>query len=104
MPKVVYVSSPLKGLELAEAVRIARVSATKIKHAGFIPVSPVLSFIVVYDEEIEPERTLEACLELLKRCDAIYVAEHEASKSNKGILAEIELAEKLGLARIETLE
>ncbi len=105
--KFVYIASPYAGLSCARkerhyvAKRIALKECEKIRKAGFIPLSPILAFDGIYDEERDRESVLLAGMELLLRCDYIHAAKHPDSPHSPGMKAELEYAKKNGILEIE---
>lgn len=104
--EIVYLASPFKALECKESCRgdfarhIAKLECVKLKAYGYIPISPVLLLSEIYHDEIDREVIMESCLELLERCDYIYVADHRDSTKSQGIKAELEHAKKLGILEL----
>ena len=105
--RLVYVASPFRAIacpdrdRLYYAKRIALEEAKKLKGHGYIPLSPVLLFDGIYNEQKERELALKAGLALLETCDYIYVSTHRDSKNSEGIKAELEHAEKLGIIELK---
>lgn len=91
----------------ALAIGIPKVAAKSIqeqstKQVNYIPFSPVLYFKEIYPSfnplgyaEVE-EKILEECLEILKRCDLVFVVNSPYTHQSKGILKELECARSLG--------
>ncbi|WP_334095590.1 hypothetical protein [Helicobacter typhlonius] len=109
---VIYVSSPYKAVlnavnDSAEAksliIGYAIKGAQIIKEMGYTPLSPVLNFEGVYEEESEREVILKAGLELLKVCDGILIVNTPYSDTSAGMVLELESAKRLNLALYETL-
>lgn len=111
MKKLVYIASPFKALakeknieEVAlfdKAIREAIKGARVVKNAGFIPLSPILNFAPLFDEEKERKEVLEAGLELLRCCDYIYVHKCKGWESSRGIQKELRFAEKNCILELE---
>ena len=108
--KLVYVASPVKAVydlvfneNDANFVikNLAIAGCKRVKKAGFTPVSPVLMFNEIYDENTERDRIIQACEEVLKKCDEIMVVSSSYNEYSKGIKYEIEFANKLGITQVE---
>lgn len=103
--KLVYIASPLSGLNEETAFKMAIEASVKIKEAGFVPVSPILMFDGVFDEETERENVLKSGLEVLGKCDYIYVnKENGYWEESAGIKRELEFAKSKGVFEIEWQE
>lgn len=100
--RVVYICSPLKGDKIGPLEEIIKKNLRKAtaycraavaSHA--IPICPHLYFSPFLDDRHPSERNLgrEMALELLKKCDEVWVF----GKPSEGMRAEIELAERLHL-------
>ncbi|MGP1579962.1 MAG: DUF1937 family protein [Wolinella sp.] len=104
--KLVYLASPFRAITCSErdrlyyARRVALEEAKKLKSHGYIPLSPVLLFGEIYNEQKERELALKAGLALLETCDYIYVSTHRDAKNSEGIKAELAHAEKLGIIEL----
>lgn len=101
---ICYVASPVKNiLELFEyrpegyerVVKLAEMGCQEIKKRGFIPLSPVLSFLRAYREESERDEALEDGLTLLSRCHCFY--EVKSAYKSEGVKRERKVAQELGL-------
>jgi hypothetical protein len=108
--KIVFVASPVRAIyervmyqddAHRTILLLARKGCEKVKAAGHIPLSPVLCYDGVFDENSERFLVTEACFTLLAKCDEIYVVPNTASKHSKGIAKELELAKKLGITEVE---
>jgi len=93
--KLVYVCSPLRGdieRNIAKARGYCRFAAT----LGVIPLAPHVIFTQFLGEEILEERQqgMRMGLDLMYRCAELWIF---GSKISKGMLAEIETAERLGI-------
>lgn len=101
-----YVASPYgsvkRALEPMDWVSITRAYALKgAKHAkmmGYLPISPILCFDGVYDEESERLEVLADGLELLRNCQSILEVKTPYSKDSSGMKEELALAKSLGLS------
>ena len=105
--KLVYLASPFRAIACSErdrlyyARRVALEEAKKLKSHGYIPLSPVLLFGEIYNEQKERERALLSGRLLLECCDYIYVSTHRDAKNSEGIKAELAHAEKLGIVEMK---
>lgn len=92
---VVYVCSPLRG-DIKRNIQKATGYSRYIYSQGGIPLAPHLIFTTFLDEAIIEERTagMEMGLELLIKCDELWVF---GDKISEGMAGEIAAAEDLGL-------
>lgn len=100
--KLVYICSPLRGDMEANIQRAMRYNAYAAG-CGVIPLAPHVAWNGVFDDTV-PEKREEALrlgLELLKRCDEVWVMGNEISEGMQG---EIEEAERLHIARVYVLD
>lgn len=83
MPKkeVVFISGPYRG-DVKKNIAHARAASVRLWKAGFVPLCPHLNSANM-DGECPDEVFLEGDLELLRRCDSIYMLEgwHRSSGS-----------------------
>ena len=89
----VYVCSRYRGdiqKNTADARRYSRFATEQ----GCVPIAPHLLLPQFMDEETERDAALEAGLEILKRCDEVWVFGDEISE---GMAGEIAYAEKHGI-------
>ncbi|PAF49594.1 hypothetical protein BKH41_02715 [Helicobacter sp. 12S02232-10] len=101
-----YVASPYasvrRALEPMDWVSIVRGYALKgARHAkmmGFIPISPILCFDGVYNEESERLEVLADGLEFLRNCQSIIEIKTPYSNNSEGMKKELALAKSLGLS------
>jgi hypothetical protein len=109
-PRIVYIASPVRAVYDAmmhlddahnKTIELARKGCAVVKTAGHIPLSPVLVFDGVFDENLERDAVMEACFALLAKCDEIYVVQSTVTANSKGIKAELALAKKLGITEVE---
>lgn len=100
VPKVVYVCSPYAG-DTKRNIEYAKKLTRWAIVFGYVPITPHLYLPQVLEEDDERERAvgLQLGLDLLRRCDGIMVGSKFGITI--GMKAEIELAEKLGLPRID---
>jgi len=102
---LVYICSPLRPVspdvsahpdELKANLRLACDACTFAAVRGFIPVAPHLYFPQFLDDDKPMERTLgmNMGLELLRKCEALWIVSHRISY---GMSAEIKEAQKHGI-------
>ena len=94
--KIVYICSPLQGdieRNISQANGYCGFAATQ----GVVPLAPHTIFTQFLDDNIPEERTkgLKMGLELLKRCDELWVF---GLKLSAGMIAEKEAAEQLDIS------
>lgn len=100
----VFVSSPYgaimeviddkdKARELA--LKHARAGARKVLEMGHIPLSPVLAFDGVYDEQSQRELAISDSLKTLNWCEGVLFVRSEFSPFSTGMVLEEEWAKKL---------
>lgn len=95
--KVIFVSGPYRGQDWVEVdnhIRRAREAAVKLWRDGWAVICPH-SNTSHFDGLCPDEVWLEGDLEILKRCDAIYMLKDW--RASKGAKAELDLASKNGL-------
>jgi len=98
--ELIFVSGKYGGKTKEETIRnivCADVAAAKLWRRGFAVFSPHLN-TALFDwdyPDIPREVYLEGDLEILKRCDSIYML--KGFKQSEGAMAELRLALKLGL-------
>lgn len=99
--KLIYVCSPLRG-DVDRNIAKAKAHCRSVITAGHIPFAPHVALHGVLDDNIPKEReTALACgLEMLKRCDEIWVFGRSISE---GMAGEIECAKKLNMTIREYL-
>lgn len=102
--KMIYVACALSASNEFERqlnIQAARHAGYKIAKAGFYPVMPTVN-----TEGFEEANTLDfwykSTLELLKRCDAVYVV--NGSHESSGIESEVKCAEGLGIGVYHCME
>lgn len=102
--KLVYVACALSApteVETRLNIQAARHAGYKIAKAGFYPVMPTVN-----TEGFEDANTLEfwykSTLELLRRCDAVYVV--NGSHESSGVKGEVCEAHNLGLPVFDAIE
>ena len=94
---IIYVAGPYRA-ETIIGIRLnierASVAAMWIWAFGAVAVCPHMNS-AFFDGIAEDELFLEGYVELLKRCDAVYVL--PGSQNSKGTLAEIQAAKEAGI-------
>lgn len=100
--KLVYICSPLRGDIDANMKRALRY-CTYAAGCGVIPIAPHMAWNGVFDDTIPEKReaALRLGLELLKRCDEVWVMGNEITEGMQG---EIDEAERLHIARVYVLD
>ena len=101
MKKFCFVSTPYASIKasgenerVSVAINLAHTAANRVSALGYVPISPVLLWCDVYDEQDRKE-IMEACFKLLKSCEAYYFFQCEFSDKSEGMQAEREYALKL---------
>lgn len=96
--KLVYVCSPVKGNDgkVEENIEKAKEYCRSVLIFGSIPLAPHLALKGVLNDRVPSERetALAIGLELVKKCDELWVFGDVISQGMKG---EIELAKELGM-------
>ena len=80
--KVIYVISPYRSKTINgvhENIEVARKAAVKLWRMGFVVLCPHLNSAFM-DGVVSDDQFLEAGLELLKRCDGVYLTEVACSE------------------------
>ena len=100
--KLVYICSPLRG-EIEENIKKAHKYCEYAAGCDVIPLAPHTIFTAYLDDTIKEQREqgLKMGLELLKRCDEIWVCGDEVSQGMQG---EIDLATKLNIPTVYVLD
>ena len=96
-PKVVYVAGAFRAKtqwEIMQNVRRAEDASLELWKLGYAVICPH-TMTQHFQNECPDEVWLDGCLELLRRCDAIYLV--EGWQCSEGSLVEYELAKELGL-------
>lgn len=93
--KLIYVCSPVKGDVEANIARAKEYCKT-VLIMGYIPLAPHVAFSGIFDDDIPHERetALALGLELVKRCDELWVF---GDRVSEGMTGEIDLARELGV-------
>lgn len=103
---MIFVSSPYAAVlssikDEAEALStitsLALDGCRAVVDMGYIPLSPVLAFEGVYDERTQRDCAIGASLEMLKKCDAIYIVRSPYNEYSQGMILEKELATRLNM-------
>lgn len=89
----VYICSRYRGDIEANTEKARRYSRFAVEQ-GVVPIAPHLLLPQFMDEATEREAALSAGLEILSRCDEVWVFGDEVSG---GMAAEVACAEKLGM-------
>ena len=101
--KVVYIAAPFTGAtawDIEQNVRRAEVAALEVANAGAMPLCPHAN-TRFFHGQCTAEFWYAGTMELLRRCDAIYVVGEW--QDSKGCLAELSEARRLGLPVLHTL-
>ena len=104
--RMVYVATPYAAINCHDsqrqvfAKRIATQESKKVANAGYIPISPVLCFSEILDEQTQRDKLIEAGLELLSHCSYAYFSKHEDAPKSEGMKKEKELCQQLGITEL----
>ncbi|MDL0089270.1 DUF4406 domain-containing protein [Campylobacter gastrosuis] len=107
--RLVYVATPYSGLRGVSEInrpflarKIAKNACEMVKKAGYMPISPVLAFSEIFDEQKDREHALKAGLELLSHCSYAYFYDlHPDSHLSEGMKKEREYARELGITELD---
>lgn len=93
--KLIYVCSPLRG-DIAGNVEKAKGYCKTVIEKGHIPIAPHVAYQGILNDDIQEERkkALKIGLEILKKCDEVWVFGHFISE---GMNSEVEAAQQLGI-------
>ncbi len=94
--RVIYIAGPYRGKtenEVFANIMRAREVAYKLWQENWVVICPHLNTMLMSDHDVE--KYLTGSLELLSRCDDIFML--KGWKQSEGAVAEYELAQKLGL-------
>jgi len=97
MIKLIYVAAPYTSSDPVEKkmnVEAARFIGYKLSKEGFYPIMPTVN-TNGFDKANTEEFWYAATLELMKKCDAVYLC--DCSHNSKGVQGEIEKADKLNI-------
>lgn len=106
MAKLVFVSSPYSSIKCKDrdrnyiAKNIALEACRQVRLNGYEPISPVLAWMDVYSE-LEREKVMKNCEELLGACKYYYFYPCEFSQNSKGMAYERKIARKLGVTELK---
>ncbi|MDY6119993.1 MAG: hypothetical protein SPI03_01435 [Campylobacter sputorum] len=104
--RLCFVSSPYGAINCKErdrnyyAKKLAVEACDIVRKNGYEPISPVLAWMDLYSE-LERERVMKNCLELLGVCSFYYFHNCEWSKNSSGMKEELEYARELGVAELK---
>ena len=93
MKQVVFISGPYRG-NIEQNIANARMAAIRLWKAGYAVICPHMNSARM-DGECPDDYFLEGDLEILKRCDIIYMLKNW--ESSRGASAELKLAKEIGL-------
>lgn len=93
--KLIYVCSPVKGDVEANIAR-AKEHCKEILIIGHIPIAPHVAFSGIHNDNVPQEReaALYIGLELVKRCDEVWVF---GNRISEGMQGEIDFAKQIGV-------
>lgn len=106
MAKLVFVSTPYASIKCKDrdknyiAKNIALEACHQVRLNGYEPISPVLAWMDVYSE-LEREKVMKNCEELLGACRYYYFYPCKFSKNSKGMAYERNFARELGLTELK---
>ena len=92
---MVYICSPFSGDMESNAVKARRYSRFAVDR-GAIPIAPHLLLPQYMEEETERDLAIQSDLEILKRCDELWVFGAE-ERLSAGMEAELNTAKDLGM-------
>lgn len=96
--KLIYIAAPYSTADPIEQqlnVQAARYAGHKLAQEGFYPVMPTVNTAGFNGANSDVEFWYDGTLELMKRCDAVYVL--DGSHNSIGVQREIKVAKKLGM-------
>jgi nucleoside 2-deoxyribosyltransferase len=94
---IIYVAGPFRGKnawEVEENIRRAERAGFSLAERGFMPLIPHCN-TRFFNGTLTDEFWLEGTLELLKRCDAVFLV--DGWSNSQGTQKEVEEAKKLGI-------
>lgn len=96
--EVVFICSPLRGEVEYNKERCRRYYQFAYD-SGFVPFAPHIFYTQFLDDNNEDDRAggIQCGIEMLKRCDRLWVFKGEDKQVSEGMAKEIEIAEKLGI-------
>lgn len=104
--RLVFVSTPYASIECKDrdrnyyARQIAQQACAIVRQNGYEPISPVLAWMDVYSE-LERERVMKNCEELLRVCSYYYRYPCKWSDKSEGVAQEAEWAKEYGLSELK---
>ena len=104
--RLVFVSTPYSSIECKDrdrnyyARQIAQQACSIVRQNGYEPISPVLAWMDVYSE-LERERVMKNCEELLRVCSYYYRHSCKWSDNSKGMQEEAAWAKEYGLSELK---
>lgn len=105
--RLCFVSSPYASIPCKHerdrdyyARKLAEQACAIVRANGYEPISPVLAWMGVYSE-LERDRIMKNCEELLSVCSYYYFFACEGSENSKGMAYERELAKQLGVRELK---
>lgn len=102
--KLVYVAGPYRAEtphKIAENIHRARLLALRVWKLGAVAICPHMN-TAHFDGECPDDVWLKGDLEILRRCDAVILADGWAGSS--GTMAEVAEAERLGIPVVRRLQ
>lgn len=103
--RVVYVAGPFRGptaWDIAENVRDAERAAMQVARLGAMPLVPHAN-TAHFHGTLTDAFWLEGTLELLRRCDAVYVYDPRRAQKSAGTQGELAEAFRLAIPVLEGL-
>ena len=104
--RLVFVSTPYASIECKDwdrnyyAKQIAQQACAIVRANGYEPISPVLAWMDVYSE-LERERVMKNCEELLRVCSYYYLYPCKWSDKSTGMAQEVVWAKEYGLSELK---
>lgn len=95
--KLVYIAGAYRARTISEVfdnIMIARKAAIDLWQKGFVVICPHLNSFLM-DGDVDDDTFLKGDIEILKRCDAIFMIKN--FKRSLGAIKELEKAKELGL-------
>ncbi|PSM52770.1 hypothetical protein CBLAS_0897 [Campylobacter blaseri] len=104
--KLVFVSTPYASIDCRDrdrnyyAKQLALEACRQVRLNGYEPISPVLAWMDIYSE-MEREKVMDMCYELLSMCSYYYYHNCKWAKSSKGMAQERVWARELGITELK---
>ena len=104
--RLVFVSTPYSSIECKDrdrnyyAKQMAQQACAIVRANGYEPISPVLAWMDIYSE-LERERVMKNCEELLRVCSYYYSHTCKWSDKSKGMAQEAAWAKEYGLSELK---